>query len=203
MRRSHFTLNAWREREPRYSDFASSSNFASFLNIVQRRWSQRLISLYLWLVHQRCNIWPRGHGGKAPRRVNRKSAIPRETNGRARIHALVRLQRRKHNLIIMYGHISRMSPCLGQCTRRWYRVPMRFWHGGGVYVDIPGGLGVPGDRPVPQHRCDGSRATIILAQSPRPCAVRLFKLIRILLSFFLSCKKRNVLKIFLATQSFN
>lgn len=43
-----------------------------------------------------------------------------------------------------------MSPCLGQCTRRWYRIPVRFWRGRGrVYVDIPGGLGVPGDRPVP------------------------------------------------------
>jgi len=53
--------------------------------------------------------------------ADKLSHPPSGTNGRVRSHsrarALLRLQRRKHNLIIMYGHISRMSPCLGQCTR--------------------------------------------------------------------------------------
>lgn len=61
------------------------------------------------------------------------------------VRVLVRLQRRKHNLIIMYGHISRMSPCLGQCTRDWCSAPTRFWHGGGVHTRIfLAGLSVSG-----------------------------------------------------------
>lgn len=84
--------------------------------------------------------------------------------------ALVRLQRRKHNLIIMYGHISRMSPCLGQCTRGWCSVPTRFWHSGGVlHADIPGGF-VSGDLRLWRRR-DDSTAAIISMQSSRPCAV--------------------------------
>lgn len=85
----------------------------------------------------------------------------------ARIRALVWLQRRKHNLIIMYGHISRMSPCLGQCTRRWYRIPTilaRWGRVRGYSWRVRRTWG-------PLLNIDDSRAAIILAQSLRPCLI--------------------------------
>lgn len=84
---------------------------------------------------RRCNIWPRGRARReAPVETERSLRNSSGTGWELDVRALVRLQRRKHNLIIMYGHISRMSPCLGQCTRGWCSVPTRFWHGGGVHT---------------------------------------------------------------------
>lgn len=128
MRRSHFLINAWRECEPNHSDTASFSNFASFLNT---RTKTPIACLSPCISGSCISVATSGReatevsAGKPKSAVRAKRMAPR----RARIRALVRLQRRKHNLIIMYGHISRMSPCLGQCTRRSCRIPIRFWRG--------------------------------------------------------------------------
>jgi len=132
---THFARNTRHEYEPKNFDSVPSSNFAPLLNTKKCRSG---LSRRISLAHQRCNIWPR-----EATRGRRRSKLREISEHRAeRMAALVRLQRRKHNLIIMYGHISRMSPCLGQCTRGWCSVPTRFWHSGGVlHADIPGDFG--------------------------------------------------------------
>lgn len=154
---------AWiRAKEFWFCSFLEFCSSSKYKNACDRGY----LVVSLWLVHRRCNIWPRGHTREAPVEIDvRDPRCSGEMDGRVRVRVLVRLQRRKHNLIIMYGHISRMSLCLGQCTRGWCSVLTRFWHGGGVHADIPGGLGVSGDR----H--DNSLAAIISVQPSRPCAI--------------------------------